>query len=75
MRRSIILFLMRRLASAYRLRFYDSVNLTRAFDDVAQEGIVVRGTGFVFDTETGVSGLYLVDYKNDIMENRYGRYN
>lgn len=75
MRKTIIVWILRWVARLSRYSFYDSVNLTRAFDDVAASGVVVEGSGFVFDSGGRVMGLYVVEYKSDIMENRYGRYN
>ena len=75
MKRKIILFLLRALARASRTRFFESVDLKTAFEQVSEDGIVVNGHGFVFDSGDFVSGVYLVDYNVDIMENKYGRYN
>jgi hypothetical protein len=51
------------------------VNLARSFDQLEEEGLAIKGHGFIFRNEEAVSGVYLVDYTNDIMENKYGRYN
>ena len=75
LKRTIILFLLRALARASHARFFERVDLKAAFEQVSEDGIVVNAHGFVFDSGDFVSGVYLVDYNIDILENRYGRYN
>ena len=75
MKKAIILFLLRVFAKTDRTPFYDSVNLTRSFADLEQEGVLVYGAGAVFENGDTVSGIYVVDYVPEILENKYGRYN
>jgi hypothetical protein len=75
MKRSILLFLFRRLASSFGAEFHSNVSLARSFEQLEEEGLTIKGHGFIFPNHDAVSGIYLVDYTNDIMENKYGRYN
>ena len=75
MRRTLFILLLKLLSWTSRFSFYGPIDMASSFDDIREEGLSVRGYGFIFRSRKSVSGLYLVDYVPEIMENKYGRYN
>jgi len=69
------MLLLRALSWTSRFDFYGPIDVASSFDDIRKEGLSVRGYGFIFKSKNNVSGLYLVDYMPQILENKYGRYN
>lgn len=75
LKRKIILLLLRALARSSRSTFFENVDLKLALEQVADDGIAAKAHGFVFESKNLASGVYLIDYNLDILENKYGRYN
>ena len=75
MRMKILAFLVKFIARSFNARYYNNVDLLRSFEQLEREGLSIHGSGFIVPGPLGASGLYFVEYKHSIMENRYGRYN
>jgi hypothetical protein len=73
---SLIKRALRALASILNSKFHEQFDMTAAAEDLYAQGVTMLGSGFVFPTLPGHAvGVYIVHYKPNIEDNKYGRYN
>jgi hypothetical protein len=71
----ILVFLFKIIAKALGVNFHENFHMTNALTTLYDEGMYARGSGFVFEGEDQVVGIYLVTYHSNVEDNIGGRWN
>jgi hypothetical protein len=64
------------LADILNSKFHDNFDMTASAEDLYSQGVTMISSGFVFPSGPDHAvGVYIVKYKPNIEDNKYGRYN
>lgn len=75
MRAWIIRRMVLAIAGMFGSKVHEDFDLTESAEVLYGEGVLMMATGFVFADYDEAVGLYLIKYRPNMKENRYGRYN
>jgi hypothetical protein len=64
------------LAGILNAKFREEINITAVAEDLYEQGVTMIGSGFVFASGMDRAvGIYIVNYRSNMEDNKYGRYN
>jgi hypothetical protein len=66
----------RALADILNAKFHEDFDMTSSAEELYSQGVTMLSSGFVFPSKSNHAvGVYIVRYKPNIEDNKYGRYN
>jgi hypothetical protein len=71
----LIVTLLKLMARMVGSDFHQDFHMRNALNSIYEEGVMARGSGFVFEDGEKTIGIYVVTYESAVRDNINGRWN